>query len=243
MKVSYYLTPFLNKEKIYNKNFRYMDSLDLYVIEDLKIYNPSKRVENTIKSNQLIKLESMLNEENIKKGLYTLDYRNYNYRNFFISEEQLNAYTIPMYMKNHSYDKDYNYAMEGIEIRKKGSIFPVYRTPNLSNDAKKVHYVFVDAYLKKIFNNCGDIILNSSMNTILQNVNQFDKLFMETNNADLCVQIKKYLETMYNKMIETEYEKKKVKTAKDYFELNFSDLSENDFLNELKLKTQFLNML
>lgn len=239
MKVIYTLMNFLDKEKIYGINFRYMDTLKLYVIEDIHLYNPKKRIEHIIKANQLIEIYCMQDEDTLKMGLYRLE----NYYGYLVSKEELNAKTIPMYIKKHSYSKNYYFDMEGIEIRKKGHLFSVYKTPNLSNDAKKIHYIFVDSYLKKMFLNCGEIVLNSYMNMILQNVKKFDKLLLETNNAELCLEIKDYLEKIYSKMLEAEKEVKRIKTAKEYFELSFSNLNESEFLQELKLKKEFLDMI
>lgn len=241
MKISYKLTNFLNNETIYGVNFRYMHTLKFYVVEDIHLYHPDKRLECIIKSNKIIELENMQNESNLKEGLYEI--YGIDYYGYLVSKEELNAKTIPIYIKTNSYDEDYDFHIEGIEIRKKGYLFNVYRTPKLKNDAKKIHYMYIDSILKKMFLNCGDIVLNSHINMILKNVKEFDKLFIKTNNAKLCMEMKDYLEKAYDCMLKTEKKDIQIKTAKEYFELNFSELNEDSFLTELKLKKQFLDMI
>lgn len=245
MKVNYELVDYLYKNRIYNKKINFFDTLQVYVFNQLELYDPNQRKIKIIGENNLITLPYSFygeDERNLDKGLYSAEYIGYGYFDYFISREQLNAYTIPMYLKKNSYDKYNRYDMEGIKI-KKNNLFLVYETPRLDGDAKKAHYKYIDTILKKMFYNCGDIVLNSNMNTILKNVKQFDKLFAENKNMELLLEMKEYLETTYEKMLELEPEEKKIKKAKDYFELDCSSLKEDDFLKELKIKNELLKII
>lgn len=245
MKVNYELVDYLYKNRIYNKKINFFDTLQVYVFNQLELYDPNQRKIKIIGENNLITLPYSFygeDERNLDKGLYSAKYIGYGYFDYFISREQLNAYTIPMYLKKNSYDKYNRYDMEGIKI-KKNNLFLVYETPRLDGDAKKAHYKYIDTILKKMFYNCGDIVLNSNMNTILKNVKQFDKLFAENKNMELLLEMKEYLETTYEKMLELEPEEKKIKKAKDYFELDCSSLKEDDFLKELKIKNELLKII
>ena len=44
-------------------------------------------------------------------------------------------------------------------------------------------------------------------------------------------------------MLELEPENKRIKTAREYFELSYSTLTESEFLEELKIKKQFLDAI
>ena len=44
-------------------------------------------------------------------------------------------------------------------------------------------------------------------------------------------------------MLETEKEVKRINTAKENFEISFSNLNEIEFLKELKIKKEFLDMI
>lgn len=244
MKVNYELVDYLYKNRIYNKKINFFDTLQVYVFNQLELYDPNKRKIKIIEENNLITLPSSFygeDERNLDKGLYSAECIGYKYFDYFISREQLNAYTIPMYIKERSYDKDFKHNMEGIKI-KKNNLFYVYETPKLDGDAKKGHYLYVDTILKKMFNNCGEIVLNANMNTILNNVKQFDKFFLENKSMELLLGIKEYLETIYIKMLGMERKDTKIKTAKNYYELNCSSLKDDDFLAELKIKKELLDM-
>ena len=245
MKINYKLVEFLDGDRIYNNKFEYFDTLKLYLFHPLEIYNPNTRKTHLIRENCLIELSNCFYEDekfDMKKGIYSARELGFKYHECLISKEQLNAYTIPMYLKKNSYDKYNRYDMEGIKI-KKNNLFLVYETPRLDGDAKKAHYKYIDTILKKMFYNCGDIVLNSNMNTILKNVKQFDKLFAENKNMELLLEMKEYLETTYEKMLELEPEEKKIRNAKDYFELDCSSLKEDDFLKELKIKNELLKII
>lgn len=253
MRVKYELKRIFENGKLYNIKLCNFEYVNLYVCQQFECYNPSNRKVITIEKASIIHLNTniMYNQDilvNIKKGLYSL-LNSYNhtpsYDGYLVSEDQLNAYTIPFYCK--MYSERYSGTccinkIDCIKIKKKNNPFFVYKSPKLDGEIKKAHYLYIDTMLRKMFYNCGDIILNSNMNIILNNVKQFDELFLETKNMELLMEFKQYLETFYKKMVKAEPEHQKIKNAKDYFELDESPLNQITYLEDLKIKKALLEM-
>ena len=250
MKVKYELKKFLKNGKLYDIKLHRFANVELYVCQQFECYNPKNRKSITIKKGSIIELNTRCNNytsTNIKKGLYPL--WNYHYDNkgpncegYLVSEDQLNAYTIPL-----CYEKEYDEVcstndINCIKIKKKNNPFFVYKSPKLEGEIKKAYYLYIDTILKKMFYSCGEIVLNANMNTILNNVKQFDKIFLENNSMELLMEFNQYLETFYKKIVKLESEHKKIKKAKDYFELDNSPLNEIEYLEELKIKRTLLEM-